>query len=321
MTRFAATSSTRPLSPSKIIQYDMARVLFRPFSCFALVLGALLLHVRPAAAFQGTIYAVVSLTNETPNPVTLSGSVSGDWNDPGAQGDGTLDVGNPNGLVLPPGQTVVWGSVRHNGFLGTNGTGGSVSFSLGTETGTVTWSSPWDFFNGLFSSGCGGGPSKSSGPSTFQSPVSIIGGASSSGNDTCVFTYGLVQPTGILQSGRALVRGQAAMSVDGRFRLIMQDDGNLVMYFGTTALWGAGTFGTAAWIAVMQTDGNLVIYDNNMHALWASNEVSYFQYTEGASLSIQNDGNLVIYGNAAGSQVNWTAGCCCACGTPNWITC
>ncbi len=297
-----------------------ARTLARLVFAFVVVLGAMLLRASPAAA-GSTIYAVLSLTNETPNTVTLSGSVSGSWNSPGAQGDGSVDVANPNGVVLGPGQTVVWGSVRNNGFLGTNGTGGSVWFSLGGgETGTVTWSSPWSFFNGL-GGYCGGGASTSAGPSSFSSAITVVGGATSSGADTCVYTYGLTEATGTLGSAMALYRGQGVRSNDGRFELTMQTDGNLVMYFGTTALWGSNTFGTDGQLAVMQSDGNLVVYDSNMHALWASNEVAYFQYTPGASLSIQNDGNLVIYANAAHTAVNWTSGSCCACGTPNWITC
>lgn len=86
-------------------------------------------------------------------------------------------------------------------------------------------------------------------------------------------------------------------SLDGRFTLIMQSDGNLVLYRnGVGPLWASHTVGTGAIQAVMQSDGNLVLYTANNSPVWASNTVG------GSSiLLLQNDGNLVIYREGGGA--------------------
>ena len=79
-------------------------------------------------------------------------------------------------------------------------------------------------------------------------------------------------------------------SPDGRFSLVMQPDGNLVLYGPTGALWSTGTGGTAN-VADMQMDGNFVVYNSAGSPLWnsstAGNPASY--------LALQSDGNLVLY--------------------------
>lgn len=88
-------------------------------------------------------------------------------------------------------------------------------------------------------------------------------------------------------------------SPDGRFKLVMQGDGNLVLYFGSQALWVApGTWGTTNR-AAFQNDGNFVVYGPS-GALWSAGLQS-----PGGELFLQNDGNLVIY------SIN---------GTPVWAT-
>jgi len=98
---------------------------------------------------------------------------------------------------------------------------------------------------------------------------------------------------GRLLPGQGLEPGQSIHSADGRFRFVLQGDGNLVLYGpGGEAMWASNTNGhTKVWNVVMQTDGNLVIYDCHNHPLWASNTNG----KPGASLIVQNDGNVVIY--------------------------
>jgi hypothetical protein len=100
--------------------------------------------------------------------------------------------------------------------------------------------------------------------------------------------------SGGLLSGQGLMAGGSIASADQLLTLVMQLDGNLVLYdWYNQALWASKTSGhTDIWAAVMQGDGNLVVYDGHNHALWASN-------TSGkpvAFLAVQNDGNMVIYG-------------------------
>jgi hypothetical protein len=99
-----------------------------------------------------------------------------------------------------------------------------------------------------------------------------------------------------LLPNQGLMAGQSITSTNGQFRLILQSDGNLVLYAaGLGATWASNTWGRPnIWDAVMQTDGNLVVYDLRGNALWASNTNGH----PGAYLIVQNDGNLVIYDSA-----------------------
>ncbi|MCY1032131.1 hypothetical protein OV207_11730 [Corallococcus sp. BB11-1] len=106
-------------------------------------------------------------------------------------------------------------------------------------------------------------------------------------------------PTGCgrMSANEGLGRGQRLFSCDGRFRLAMQGDGNLVLYQGAVALWQSHTYGTSAVGAVMQGDGNFVIYTAAPRALWSSYTGGY----SGAYLSVQNDGNVVIRTSRGGA--------------------
>jgi hypothetical protein len=96
-----------------------------------------------------------------------------------------------------------------------------------------------------------------------------------------------------LNPGQPLFTDGSITSGDGRFRLIMQTDGNLVIYrtSDNRALWATGTQGTDVHRAVMQTDGNLVLYHVSNAPAWASNTAG----KPGSYLIMQNDGNMVIY--------------------------
>jgi hypothetical protein len=81
-------------------------------------------------------------------------------------------------------------------------------------------------------------------------------------------------------------------STDGRFSLVMQGDGNLVLYrSGGKPRWATGTDGRTVSRAVMQGDGNFVIYGPADAYIWDTATDGH----PGAWLTVQNDGNLVIY--------------------------
>jgi len=94
----------------------------------------------------------------------------------------------------------------------------------------------------------------------------------------------------ILGSGQILYKGETLKSPNGQYKLILQNDGNLVLYDGGRAIWSTKTQGKRIKKLVMQNDGNLVLYGPN-GPLWATNTSG----NRGAYLKIQNDGNLVIY--------------------------
>lgn len=91
------------------------------------------------------------------------------------------------------------------------------------------------------------------------------------------------------------------------FELVLQYDGNLVIYNSSgRALWASHT-NVGPTTAVMQADGNFVIYnDDNGRAVWATK-------TNGAPgyLCFQNDGNLVVYAGSYGyctGTARWASG-------------
>lgn len=101
-----------------------------------------------------------------------------------------------------------------------------------------------------------------------------------------------------LFSGQTLHPEQSLQSNNKQYKLILQSDGNVVLYNQQSqAIWATNTKGLIQPREfIMQTDGNLVLYDTNGSPKWASNTYNNL----GAFLNVQNDGNLVVY--RAGSQ-------------------
>jgi hypothetical protein len=117
-----------------------------------------------------------------------------------------------------------------------------------------------------------------------------------------------IQPTtcGRINANQGLSQGTTLSSCDGRFKLNMQLDGNLVLAEGATALW---TTNTPGWgnlvLCIMQPDGNFVVYNranSPLTPLWAAGTN---HGVSGNYLLLQNDGNLVI--NTAGGTRLWTS--------------
>lgn len=100
-----------------------------------------------------------------------------------------------------------------------------------------------------------------------------------------------------LQSGQFILVSQFIPSADGRFSVVVQQDGNVVLYGPSGAMWVAPwTWGRGSTTLTMQTDGNLTVRGPQNELIWQSGTGGY----PGARLVMQNDGNLVIYSG-------WTA--------------
>lgn len=74
-----------------------------------------------------------------------------------------------------------------------------------------------------------------------------------------------------LLAGQSLQPGQALRVVGQPISLVLQPNGDLVLYWGagTLVLWARGTSGGAVTQAVMQADGNFVLYPGS-EAAWAT---------------------------------------------------
>jgi lambda family phage minor tail protein L len=108
-----------------------------------------------------------------------------------------------------------------------------------------------------------------------------------------------------LTAGQQRTAGQQLVASNGWYRLIMQYDGNLVVYSKTGAvIWATNVLGSGHRLN-MQTDGNLVVYNSANAAVWATNILG-----SGHRLNMQTDGNLVVYnsGNAAVWATNTGSG-------------
>lgn len=99
-----------------------------------------------------------------------------------------------------------------------------------------------------------------------------------------------VSGANVLGMDQTLHEGEALHSSDGRYDLLMQTDGNLVLYDHGTAIWSTNTLGNPGSSLVMQGDGNLVVYRPNGTAIWNTNTWG----TAADRLVLYDDGDLVL---------------------------
>ncbi len=104
-------------------------------------------------------------------------------------------------------------------------------------------------------------------------------------------------------AGTDLQAGSWLASSNGRYRLAMLADGNLVLYGEGRPLWASNTAGHPGAFLSMQGDGNLVLYEGN-RPIWSSGTARagnglYY-------LSLQDTGNATI--NSPGRTPIWATG-------------
>jgi Trypsin len=115
---------------------------------------------------------------------------------------------------------------------------------------------------------------------------------------------GLVEKnSGNIYPGTCLHAGQYVNSENECFKLIMQHDGNLVIYRNEDGkpIWDTRPRDGVDRVC-MQEDGNFVLYAGNSPT-WATNTIN----RDAAYISMQNDGNLVMYTGKADPAVWATA--------------
>jgi hypothetical protein len=90
--------------------------------------------------------------------------------------------------------------------------------------------------------------------------------------------------------------GHYLLSPNRRYRLVMQWDGNVVLYDDRAGrpIWASGTRGGQYSRFVLQTDGNLVVYDGTQPD-WASGTGRAVEQFDSFELVLQDDGNVVLH--------------------------
>ncbi|MEU7550930.1 FG-GAP-like repeat-containing protein [Streptomyces sp. NPDC044571] len=108
-------------------------------------------------------------------------------------------------------------------------------------------------------------------------------------------------PGAKIPAGTTLASGEEFAS--GNSKLVMQTDGNLVLYTkDNKPVWATNTNGHKGALARMQNDGNLVVYEaNGTTALWSTKTSTPYSYAV-----LHSRGVLVVY-NASG-QSQWSSG-------------
>lgn len=117
-------------------------------------------------------------------------------------------------------------------------------------------------------------------------------------NGVTIYPDYLKQTNNVIDKG-SLYSGQTLTTADRKFRLTLQQDGNLVLYSPTKAIWATFRFSPKVSRLQMQSDGNLVAYDTDNKAFWTSKTNGH----PNSRLVLQPDGNLVIY--SAANKVLW----------------
>jgi surface protein len=119
-------------------------------------------------------------------------------------------------------------------------------------------------------------------------------------------TLGMKSDKGkMLQTGKYLATGEYLVSDNKLFFVIMQSDGNLVVYNGSGpsdnkgSTWLSETEGKGESFAIMQSDGNFVVYKGSGPSNDSMFDVSTWSSQtggKGESFAImQDDGNFVVY--------------------------
>ena len=102
--------------------------------------------------------------------------------------------------------------------------------------------------------------------------------------------------------GASLAKEQEVQSTDGRWKLVHQSDGNVVLYHiaSDSPKWSTETNGKETTSFIFQEDGNLVLYAGE-EAVWSSETNG----KDGKKVALQGDGNIVMY--TEGGEAVWTS--------------
>ncbi|KAK0151641.1 Lectin [Merluccius polli] len=102
-----------------------------------------------------------------------------------------------------------------------------------------------------------------------------------------------------ISTNEELLHGEYLMSVNGKYKAIFQVDCNLVIY-GKEAIWQSDTAQSTGARLILQEDGNLVMYTKRNVLVWFTNcerkELSprmRLTLTNHGHLELKRDGDLI----------------------------
>ncbi len=98
---------------------------------------------------------------------------------------------------------------------------------------------------------------------------------------------------GVITPGTGIGMDRAVTSCLGKYSLVMQTDGNLVVYNNTKgrAIWQSHTAGSVGTAAILRPDGSFGIFGKAWDSVWSPGAT----LDPKAELHLQDDGNLVLY--------------------------
>lgn len=99
----------------------------------------------------------------------------------------------------------------------------------------------------------------------------------------------VLAPNDRMVTGSVLISGAQLWSADNQVVMVMQADGNLVVWRAGVPLWSTSTYGNPGARAVMQADGNLTVRADE-RVLWQSGTPGWNR----SQAVVQSDGNLVV---------------------------
>ncbi len=105
-----------------------------------------------------------------------------------------------------------------------------------------------------------------------------------------------IRGNNILRDDQRLNVKESLLSPNGEYELIMQEDGNLVLYHRTTnkARWSTMTTGQSVAAAVMQIGGEFMLCGYQNQVYWKSGTGIPFGLG-GSFVTVNDDGFLIIY--------------------------
>ncbi len=113
-----------------------------------------------------------------------------------------------------------------------------------------------------------------------------------------------VEQTNLITAESMLRRGESRKSLNGLYRLTLQEDGDVVLYKAASPIWKSNTRGQDIDAFKVQEDGNLVAYATGGIPKWSTG--THGKENHSTVLVVQDDGNLVLYQD--GDNARWASG-------------